>query len=137
MPYLILRESYLSTSCTVDGLPLNEVRTVTEKTSCPSDLRDEKNRRVEFRFRLTIRLPARLVTETGKAENGKYLHFPATRAGRIVWLASTPAYNLLNALEKIGYRVITSSSFVSGTQKFATKDFVWTLYRSSYEADMG
>merc|ERR1712223_2376546 len=82
-PYLIVRESYLNNSCLVDGLPLNEVRTVTEKSSCPSDLRDEKNRRVEF---------------------------------------STPAYNLLNALEKIGYRVVTSSSFVSGQQKFSTKD---------------
>ena len=92
---------------------------------------------------------------------------------------STPAYNLLNALEKIGYRwnvdwrllfffgrnaeapsfisilhhhqganheflntisvirVVTSSSFISGQQKFSTKDFIWTLYRSSYEADMG
>ena len=98
MPYLIVRESYMDCSCLVDGLPLNEVRTVTEKSSCPSDLRDEKNRRVEF---------------------------------------STPAYNLLNALEKIGYRVITSSSFVSGHKKFETKDFVWTLYRSSHEADMG
>ena len=44
MPYLIVRESYLNNSCLVDGLPLNEVRTVTEKSSCPSDLRDEKNR---------------------------------------------------------------------------------------------
>ena len=98
MPYLIVRESYIQTSCLVDGLPLNEVRLITEKSSSPSDLRDEKNRRVEF---------------------------------------STPAYNLLNALEKIGYRVITSSSFVSGHKKFETKDFVWTLYRSSHEADMG
>ena len=98
MPYLIVRESYLDCSCLVDGLPLNEVRTVTEKSSCPSDLRDEKNRRVEF---------------------------------------STPAYNLLNALEKIGYKVVTSSSFVSGHKKFDTKDFIWTLYRSSYDKDIG
>ena len=98
MPYLIVRESYLDCSCLVDGLPLNEVRTVTEKSSCPSDLRDEKNRRVEF---------------------------------------STPAYNLLNALEKIGYKVVTSSSFVSGHKKFDTKDFVWTLYRRSYDKDIG
>ena len=98
MPYLIVRESYLDCSCLVDGLPLNEVRTVTEKSSCPSDLRDEKNRRVEF---------------------------------------STPAYNLLNALEKIGYRVVTSSSFVTGHKKFDTKDFVWTLYKNCYDKDFG
>ena len=41
---LVPRQSYLNNSCLVDGLPLNEVRTVTEKSSCPSDLRDEKNR---------------------------------------------------------------------------------------------
>ena len=33
--------------------------------------------------------------------------------------------------------MVTSSSFISGNQKFSTKDFIWTLYRSSYEADMG
>ena len=43
---LVPRQSYLNNSCLVDGLPLNEVRTVTEKSSCPSDLRDEKNRYV-------------------------------------------------------------------------------------------
>ena len=26
MPYIIVRESYIQTSCTVDGLPLNEIR---------------------------------------------------------------------------------------------------------------
>ena len=41
---LVPLQSYLNNSCLVDGLPLNEVRTVTEKSSCPSDLRDEKNR---------------------------------------------------------------------------------------------
>ena len=66
MPYLILRESYINSSCLVDGLPLNEIRLITEKSSSPSDLRDERNRRVEF---------------------------------------STPAFNLLNALEQIGYKV--------------------------------
>ena len=34
---------------------------------------------------------------------------------------STEAYNLLNALEQIGYKVITSSSFVTGHKKFDTK----------------
>ena len=67
MPYLIVRESYINSSCLVDGLPLNEIRLITEKSSSPSDLRDERNRRVEF---------------------------------------STPAFNLLNALEQIGYKVM-------------------------------
>ena len=96
MPYLIVRESYINSSCLVDGLPLNEIRLITEKSSSPSDLRDERNRRVEF---------------------------------------STPAFNLLNALEQIGYKVITSSSFVTGPKKFDTKDFIWTLYRPSCEIE--
>ena len=96
MPYLIVRESYIQTGCLVDGLPLNEVWLITEKSSSPSDLRDEKNRRVEF---------------------------------------SSPAFNLLNALEQIGYKVISSSSFVTGPKKFDTKDFIWTLYRPSSEIE--
>ena len=70
---------------------------ITEKSSSPSDLRDERNRRVEF---------------------------------------STPAFNLLNALEQIGYKVVTSSSFVTGPKKFDTKDYIWTLYRPSCEMEM-
>ena len=96
MPYLIVRESYINSSCLVDGLPHNEIRLITEKSSSPSDLRDEKYRRVEF---------------------------------------TTPAFNLLNCLEQIGYKVITSSSFVTGPKRFDTKDFIWTLYRSSCEIE--
>merc|ERR1711997_528400 len=90
MPYLILRESYINNTCVVDGLPMNEVRLITEKSSSPSHLRDERNWRVEF---------------------------------------STEAFNLLNSLEQIGYKVVTSSSFVTGHKKFDTKDYIWTLYR--------
>ena len=97
MPYIIVRESYIHGMCLVDGLPLNEVRLITDKSSSEIGLRDEKNRRVEF---------------------------------------NTPAYNLLNALEQIGYKVITSSSFVTGQKKFDTKDYVWTLYRSSWDYQM-
>jgi len=96
MPYVIVRESYIQTSCMVDGLPLNEIRLLSEKASSPSDMRDEKNRRVEF---------------------------------------ATPSFNLLNALEQIGYRVVTSGAFVTGTKKFDTKDFVWTLHRPSNEIE--
>ena len=31
MPYLIVRESYINSHCIVDGLPLNEIRLITEK----------------------------------------------------------------------------------------------------------
>jgi len=94
---LIVRESYINSHCIVDGLPLNEIRLITEKSSSNTDLKDERNRRVEF---------------------------------------ATPAFNLLNALEQIGYKVITSSSFVTGPKKFDTKDYIWTLYRPSCEMEM-
>ena len=42
---------------------------------------------------------------------------------------ATPAFALLNALDQMGYKVVTSSSFVTGPNKFDTKDFIWTLYR--------
>ena len=97
MPYLIVRESYINSFCTVDGLPLNEIRLITDKSSSLFDLKDEKNRRIEF---------------------------------------TAPAFTLLNALEQIGYKVVTSSSFVTGPKKFDTKDFIWTLYRPSCEMEM-
>ena len=74
-------------------------------------------------------------------------HFRDERHWRVEF--STEAYNLLNALEQIGYKVITSSSFVTGHKKFDTKvrsvpihtgcshklvvlqDYIWTLYRPS------
>ena len=34
------------------------------------------------------------------------------------------------------YKVVTSSSFVTGPKKFDTKDFIWTLYRPSCEMEM-
>ena len=53
-------------SCTVDGLPLNEFRVLSEKAAATPEYRDEKNRRVEF---------------------------------------ATPTFNVLNALEQMGYRL--------------------------------
>ena len=97
MPYIILRESYIDGMCLVDGLPLNEVRLITDKSLSESAWKDEKSRRVEF---------------------------------------NTPAYNLLNALEQIGYKVVTSSSFVTGQKKFDTKDYIWTLHKSGCDFEM-
>ena len=48
MPYLIVRESYVTDSCLVDGLPLHEIRQVMDRSAASSELKDEKNRRVEF-----------------------------------------------------------------------------------------
>ena len=49
---------------------------------------------------------------------------------------NTPAFNLLNALEHIGYKVVTSSSFVTGQKKFDTKDYIWTLHKSGCGFDL-
>ena len=42
---------------------------------------------------------------------------------------AAPAFNLLNTLEQVGYKVIISSSFVTGPNIFDTKDNIWTLYK--------
>jgi len=96
MPYVLCRESYIQGSCTVDGLPLNEFRVLSEKAAATPEYRDEKNRRVEF---------------------------------------ATPTFNVLNALEQMGYRVLTSGAFVTGHAKFDSKNFIWTLYRSTTEME--
>jgi len=67
----------------------------------------------------------RLITEKSCSPS----HYKDERSWRVEF--STEAYNLLNALEQIGYKVITSSSFVTGHKKFDTKDYIWTLYRPS------
>ena len=59
---------------------------------------------------------------------------------------STSSLNLLNSLEQMGYRVVTSGSFVasqpsnnnkSGSRagRFSQKDFIWTLHRVSKDYD--
>ena len=98
IPYLIVLESYLTDSCLVDGLLLSEIRRVTARSSSFSELKDEKNRRVEFH---------------------------------------SAAPDLLSALEQQGYKVVTSSAFVTGEKEYSAKDFVWTLYKhSKYDVEM-
>lgn len=43
---------------------------------------------------------------------------------------SVPTWCLLNSLEGIGYRVVTSDQLVSGIGTFDMKEFVWTLHKS-------
>ena len=97
MPYLIVRESFMSGCCLVDGLPLTEFRILGEKCSTSPDMRDEKNRRMEF--------PTNTIT-------------------------------VLNSLEMMGYKVVTSGAF-SGSSfgTFSHKEFIWTLHRSSNDMD--
>ena len=98
MPYLIVRESHVTDTCLVEGLPLNEIRLVTDRSSSSSEVKDEKNRRVEFH---------------------------------------SAAPDLLSALEQQGYKVVTSSAFVTGEKEYSAKDFVWTLYKhSKYDVEM-
>ena len=48
MPYLIVRESHVTDTCLVEGLPLSEIRQVADRTGSPSEVKDERNRRIEF-----------------------------------------------------------------------------------------
>ena len=60
---------------------------------------------------------------------------------------STSSLNLLNSLEQMGYRVVTSGSFVASqpnnsnktnsrqANRFTQKDFIWTLHRVSKDYD--
>jgi hypothetical protein len=49
---------------------------------------------------------------------------------------ATPTYLVLNALEQMGYRVVTSGAFVTGLKKFDQREFIWTLHRSTSEMEM-
>jgi len=48
---------------------------------------------------------------------------------------SIPSWQVLNGLERMGYRVVTSSSIITGYGKHDTRDFVWTLHKSKEEWD--
>lgn len=48
---------------------------------------------------------------------------------------SVPSWQVLNALERLGYRVVTSSSIVTGFGKHDTRDFVWTMHKAKEDWD--
>ena len=58
MPYLIVRESFVTDTCLVDGLPLQEIRQVMDRNFSSWELKDEKNRRIEFHTAATDLLSA-------------------------------------------------------------------------------
>jgi len=43
---------------------------------------------------------------------------------------SVPSWQILNGLERLGYRVVTSSCMITGFGKHDTRDFVWTLHKA-------
>lgn len=43
---------------------------------------------------------------------------------------SVPTWQILNALERQGYRVVTSSGVVTGHGKHDNREFVWTLHKA-------
>jgi len=43
---------------------------------------------------------------------------------------SIPSWQVLNGLERMGYRVVTSSSMITGYGKHDTRDFIWTLHKA-------
>ena len=74
MPYVLVRESFLCISSTVEGLPSNEARILAEKCCTYPELREEKQRRLDFNI---------------------------------------PSLPILNSLEQLGYKVVSSGSFVA------------------------
>ena len=53
------------------------------------------------------------------------------RCGRITHQHLIPNLHaqVLNGLERMGYRVVTSSSMITGYGKHDTRDFIWTLHK--------
>merc|ERR1719341_1871762 len=43
---------------------------------------------------------------------------------------SIPSWQVLNGLEQMGYRVVTSSCMVTGFTKHDTRDFIWTMHKA-------
>jgi len=46
---------------------------------------------------------------------------------------SSPTWQVLNGLDKMGYRVVSSSNLITGYAKFDTRDMVWTLHKARDE----
>lgn len=42
---------------------------------------------------------------------------------------SIPSWMVLNGLEQLGYKVVSSSQYVTGEDSFDQKEFVWTLHK--------
>ena len=127
MPYLLVRESYMSGCCLVDGLPLTEFRILGEKCSTSPDMRDEKNRRMEF--------PTNTITVLNSLEMMGY----KAKILRETWAFRCfyhDVYLKLFFTKCLWYKVVTSGAF-SGSSfgNFSHKEFIWTLHRSSSDMD--
>jgi len=49
---------------------------------------------------------------------------------------SVPTWQILNSLERLGYRVITSGCMVTGYGKHDTKEFIWTLKKAKEDWEL-
>jgi len=43
---------------------------------------------------------------------------------------SIPTWMVLNGLEQLGYKVVTSGQYVTGQGRYDQREFVWTLHKS-------
>jgi len=43
---------------------------------------------------------------------------------------SIPTWMVLNGLEHLGYKVVTSGQYVTGSGRYDQREFVWTLHKS-------
>ena len=49
----------------------------------------------------------------------------------------TVMLQVLIGLERLGYRVVTCSSILTGITKFDTKDVIWTLHKAREDWETG
>lgn len=132
MSYITVTENAIKWWVTVNGLNHHEVkmdtvslffiadpqtRLLSEKVSDQPETHDDKEKVVEFS------IPSWQVIGT----------FAVTV--RVNKDLSNVIFQILNGLERMGYRVVTSSSMITGYGKHDTKDFIWTMHKNREEWD--
>ena len=48
---------------------------------------------------------------------------------------SIPSWMVLNGLEQLGYRVVSSGQYVTGSSRHDQREFVWTMHKSKDDWD--
>ena len=64
--------------------------------------------------------------QTNKQTNYGFNNLPS-------FIFSLPTWLVLNALEIMGFKVVTSGPFITGLAKHDQREFIWTLYKAHDE----
>lgn len=49
---------------------------------------------------------------------------------------SLPSWMVLNGMEFLGYRVVTSGQYITGNERHDQREFVWTMHKTREEWDL-